>query len=266
MKCQKCGQETFLPFQCPYCGGQFCAAHRLPENHACPKMEIARAPKQEAPVVLEEPSSYEYTVTFGQQRRVKGRVYFSPKELKHLAVAALLVVGIGLSAGLYSDVFGQVDWITLAAFTVILTASFFMHEIAHKVTAQRRGLWAEFRLTLWGAVLTLISVALPFKIISPGAVVIAGSARDDEVGKISLAGPATNIVLSTVLLGVAFVPSPFSWMFLFGAFFNAAWIALFNLIPIGILDGYKIFSWDKKVWALVFALSAALTVISYILI
>jgi Zn-dependent protease len=267
MKCEKCGQETFLPFQCPYCGGQFCAAHRLPENHACPRMELARAPKQEAPVVLERPSSYEYPVTFGQPRRAKGRIYFSPKEFKHLAIAALLVVGIGLSAGLYSGVFAQVDWIlTLTAFTVILTASFFMHEIAHKVTAQRQGLWAEFRLTLWGAVLTLVSVVLPVKIISPGAVMIAGSARNDEIGKISLAGPATNIVLSMVLLSVAFLPSPFSGMFLFGAFFNAAWIALFNLIPIGILDGYKIFNWDKKVWASAFALSAALTAVSYIFI
>ena len=263
LKCEKCGQETFLPFQCPHCDGQFCAAHRLPENHACPKMGLARAPKQEAPVVIQTPSSYEHTVTFGQPRRVKGRIYFSPKELEHIAIAALLVAGIGLSLLLYSDILAQPDWtITLAVFTFILTASFLTHEIAHKITAQRRGLWAEFRLTLWGALLTLISVILPFKIISPGAVMISGPARNDEIGKISLVGPATNIILSTVFLGVAFVPSPFSGMFLFGAFFNAAWIALFNLIPMGILDGFKIFSWDKKVWALAFAVSAVLTVIS----
>jgi Zn-dependent protease len=231
-------------------------------------MGLARAPKQEAPVVLQTPSSYEHTVTFGQPRRAKGRIYFSPKELEHLAIAGLLVVVIGLSGGLYSDVFAQVDWtLTVAAFTAILTASFFMHEIAHKITAQRRGLWAEFRLTLWGAVLTLLSVISPFfKIISPGAVMISGSARNDEIGKISLAGPATNIVLSTVLLGVALMPSPFFWVFLFGAFFNAASIALFNLIPIGILDGFKIFGWDKKVWGLAFAASLALTVASGVLL
>jgi Zn-dependent protease len=228
-------------------------------------MEFARAQKQEDAVVPQTPSSYEYRVTFGQPRRAKGRIYFSPKELKHLAVATLLVVGIGLSAGLYSDTFGLVDWTTtLAAFTVILTASFFVHEIAHKVTAQRRGLWAEFRLTLWGAVLTLISVITPFfKIISPGAVMIAGPVKNEEIGKISIAGPAINLVLSTVLLGAAFVSSPYSGVFFLGAFFNA-WIALFSLIPFGILDGFKIFSWDKKVWALVFAASVALTVVSYI--
>ena len=98
MNCGKCGQETFLPFQCPHCGGQFCTAHRLPENHNCAKMDVARASKQEEVLVLKKPSSYEYTVSFGQPRRMKGRVYFSPKELKHLAGAGLLVLGIGLSS------------------------------------------------------------------------------------------------------------------------------------------------------------------------
>jgi Zn-dependent protease len=88
---------------------------------------------------------------------------------------------------------------------------------------------------------------------------ISGPAGRDEIGKISISGPAVNIVLSTVMLAIAFVPSPYSGMFLLGAFFNA-WIALFNLIPMGILDGYKIFSWDKKVWASAFAASLALTV------
>src|SRR3989304_606292 len=262
MKCQKCGQETFLPFQCPHCGGQFCAVHRLPENHACPKMESVRAPKQEAPEVLQTPSSYEYRVTFGEPRRVKGRVYFSPKEPGHLAIAVLLVIGIGLSYAFYFGALGLENWpVIVAALSVIITASFFTHEIAHKVTAQRRGLWAEFRLTVWGAILTAISILFPFKIISPGAVMIAGPARMDEIGKISIAGPITNIALSSVLLGPVFVPNPYSLVFVIGAFFNA-YVALFNLLPFGILDGYKIFSWNKKVWGLAFAVSAALTVIS----
>jgi Zn-dependent protease len=262
LKCEKCGQETFLPFQCPHCGGQFCAEHRLPENHSCPKMKFARAPKQEAPVILQTPRSYEYSVTFGQPHRVKGRIYFSPKELEHLAIAVLLVIGIGLSYAFYLGALELEDWpVVFAALSVIIVASFFTHEIAHKVTAQRRGLWAEFRLTVWGAILTAISILFPFKIISPGAVMIAGPARMDDIGKISVAGPITNIVLSSVLLSPVFVPNPYSLVFVIGAFFNA-YVAVFNLIPFGILDGYKIFSWDKKVWALAFAVSAVLTVIS----
>ena len=266
MKCRKCGQETFLPFRCPYCGDQFCTEHRLPESHNCPRMELARAQKQEDALVPKGPNSYEYKVTYGAPRRAKGRIYFSPKELKHLAVAMLLVMGVGVSYGFFAGGSEGNMAVLLSALAVILTTSFFAHEIAHKVTAQRRGLWAEFRLTLWGAVLTLVFMILPvtFKIISPGAVMISGPASMDEIGKISIAGPATNIVLSSGLLGTAFFVPHLFWVFVLGALING-FIAVFNLIPFGILDGFKIFNWNKTIWALAFTASAALTAISYIL-
>ena len=64
----------------------------------------------------------------------------------------------------------------MAVFAAIMTVSFLAHEIAHKVMAQKEGLWAEFRLTTWGAVLTFVSVFLPFKMIAPGAMMIGGQA------------------------------------------------------------------------------------------
>ncbi|PKL60196.1 MAG: hypothetical protein CVV33_03905 [Methanomicrobiales archaeon HGW-Methanomicrobiales-4] len=33
-------------FTCTYCGGTFCPAHRLPFNHACPRIEDWRNAKQ----------------------------------------------------------------------------------------------------------------------------------------------------------------------------------------------------------------------------
>jgi Zn-dependent protease len=224
-------------------------------------MELARAQRQENAVAPQGSNSYEYKVTYGQPRRSNGRVYFSTKELKHLALATLLVIGISFSFGFGS--FGGADWaVVFSALAVVITVSFFIHEIAHKVTAQRRGLWAEFRLTLWGAILTSISILLPFKIISPGAVMISGPASLDDIGKISIAGPLINIVLASGFLGaVLFVPNAYLVIFVIGAFFNA-YIAVFNLIPIGILDGFKIFSWNKTVWALAFGVSVALTIVS----
>ncbi|MEM4704640.1 MAG: metalloprotease, partial [Candidatus Bathyarchaeia archaeon] len=50
-----------------------------------------------------------------------------------------------------------------------------------------------------------------------------------------------------------------------GAAFNA-WISLFNLIPFGIFDGFKIFLWNKLVWAAAFSASVVLTVASTYLI
>jgi len=235
-------------------------------------MEAARASKQEEIVVLESPKSYQYSFSYGQPRIATGKVYFSAKELKHLAVAGLLVMGIGLSSLLYSSIFGFGNWLdglaVFGVFSVILTGSFLAHELAHKITAQRKGLWAEFRLTMWGAILTLISVITPFfKIISPGAVVVSGSSSRAEMGKISLAGPVINIFLSAVLFGFAlgsrfFLPA-FYPLILLASFLNA-FMAVFNLIPIGILDGFKIYSWDRKLWSMVFAVSTALTIVAYV--
>jgi Zn-dependent protease len=50
-----------------------------------------------------------------------------------------------------------------------------------------------------------------------------------------------------------------------GTAFNT-WMALFNLIPYGIFACLKIFDWNKKIWLITFALSLALTAVSYVLL
>ena len=198
----------------------------------------------------------------------------SPTELKHLIPAALLIIGIGFSIVFYNNYFNGNyftgvgwGWTEISIFSVLLTASFLIHEMAHKVTAQRHGLWAEFRLTTWGAIITLISVFTPLRLISPGAVMIAGPANRDDIGKISIAGPSVNLSISLIMLAAASLTTslPYFVLFLWIASFNA-FIAVFNLIPLGILDGYKIFSWNKAVWAIAFAASAALTIYTYLIV
>jgi len=34
-RCDRCSNETALPFSCQHCGGKFCADCRLPPNHNC---------------------------------------------------------------------------------------------------------------------------------------------------------------------------------------------------------------------------------------
>jgi len=113
-----------------------------------------------------------------------------------------------------------------------------------------------------GAALTLLSMISPFfKVIAPGAVMIAGSADRRTMGKMSIAGPITNIILALTLLVVYSALPDYSWMLAPITAFNA-WIALINLVPFGILDGFKVFIWNKKVWILAFVTSVALAVIS----
>jgi Zn-dependent protease len=270
MKCQVCNQETLLPFHCPYCGGQFCSFHRLPENHACPRINFARSQRQEQVMTPQSYNSYQYSYNLGPAKHERN-VYFSHKEVKHIGVAAALVIGIGFSIGFYGNILGGFYplWTLdmMAVFAVLMTASFLAHEIAHKVMGQKKGLWAEFRLTTWGSVLTLVSVFLPFKMISPGAMMLGGSPNSDDIVKISIAGPITNIIFASALLGAAFAlqSSIYVSMLFFATYINA-FMAIFNLIPFGILDGYKIFSVNKKAWAIVFIPSVILTISSYLLI
>ena len=208
---------------------------------------------------------YEYTITYGQTKMKKSRMKFSFKEFGHLSIAAALVVGVGLSFFGFEEIH-QVGPLILATTITVLTISFLLHEIAHKLVAQRRGLWAEFRLTILGAALTLLSIFSPlFKIISPGAVMVSGAADADSMGRISIAGPAVNIVLSgaSLSLAVFFVQNSAVFSLLMVAANLNVWIALFNLIPFGMLDGLKIFSWSKRAWGFAFAASIVLMAFTY---
>ena len=73
--------------------------------------------------------------------------------------------------------------------------SFLGHEIAHKFIAQRNGLWAEFRTSMYGIMLTAISVILPFKFLAPGQVIVQGNGSRQVMGAIGLVGPGFNLVL-----------------------------------------------------------------------
>jgi Zn-dependent protease len=177
---------------------------------------------------------------------------FSTTELKHLTVGGLLVMGVGLSYFLTTRS-GLMD---VAILSTAFTASFLLHELAHKFSAQNFNLWAEFRLTLQGALITLVSMFLPFKLISPGAVMIAGSGTRETVGKTAIAGPITNLILSTACILIAVFGQP---LFMVVAFINA-FLAIFNLIPFGVMDGLKVFMWNKLIWATTFATASILTV------
>ena len=224
-------------------------------------------------------NSYQYSYNYGQQRR-KNHFSTSPTEIKHISVAAALIIAIGFSIGFYGNYLGgfsvtigngiyNYKWTLgiMAAFAAIMAASVLTHETAHKVIAQRDGLWAEFRLVAWGVVLTFISIFLPFRMIAPGAMMISGSADSSSIVKISLAGAITNLILSVGMLGVAFalLPSTFALMLFFAAYINA-FLAVFNLLPFGILDGAKVFRYNKKFWALAFIPSLILTIFTFTLI
>jgi Zn-dependent protease len=196
--------------------------------------------------------------------RVKKAGWTSSTELIHLSAGALIIMAIGLSWDS-----SQIEWVyrifldpvgTLA-WGMFFTAIFVTHELAHKAAARHYGLWAEFRINAFGAALTLLSIVLPIKIISPGAVMIAGAANKKIVGITALAGPLMSTVIAYVLFGIYFlIPGSSNALSVLRGAFLSVWIAVFNLIPMAVLDGAKIFSWNKLAWAAIFGVTTVLMI------
>jgi Zn-dependent protease len=252
VKCDRCGVETYMPFRCKYCGGYFCDQHRLPEFHNCTG---AYAGPREAPVQIGS-----YTPSGGFQGQYTASSYarpywFSRRELRDLAVGLAVIMFVPL---LRLWEYLSVDPLLVIGAVTVLTLAFMLHEIAHKFAAQRAGLWAEFRLSSLGLMLTLLSFFLfqtsifPLMIVAPGAVMIAGVLNWSDYGRISIAGPATNIAQALIyfVAHVAAVATDNVYLFLicdYGMIINST-LALFNLIPFGMFDGLKIFKWNRGVW------------------
>src|SRR6186713_2781608 len=164
------------------------------------------------------------------------KIKTSKTELLHLSVATLLITAVGLSFNHYR----YISW----QFLAIFISAFLVHEFAHKFLAQYYGSWAEFRAQMYGLIVTAISAVpfMPFKFIAPGAVMVGLSDRN-RFGRVALIGPLTNLVMGFAFLLLYYLNQS-SYYFVAGASFNG-WIAMFNLLPFGVLDGQKIFEWNK---------------------
>ena len=183
------------------------------------------------------------------------KIKSSKTELLHLSIATLLVMAVGLSFNHYR----YISW----QFLAIFVTAFLIHELAHKFLAQYYGSWAEFRAQLYGLIITAISALpiMPFKFIAPGAVMV-GLSDKNKFGRVALIGPMTNLIMGFGFLMSSYL-FPYSPYMYVGASFNA-WIAMFNLLPFGVLDGQKIFDWNKVVWACTMASTMALFITSYL--
>lgn len=134
---------------------------------------------------------------------------------------------------------------------VVVGLGFVLHELAHKYVAIRFGYWAEYKMWVGGLLFALImAFAVGFVFAAPGAVYIHGNyIKNSENGKISLAGPWTNIILAVLFLSIPlfFQNSLLMGLGILGATVNS-FLAFFNLIPFSMLDGAKVFRWNPLVW------------------
>ena len=157
------------------------------------------------------------------------------------------------------------ETILISALTVGI--GFLLHELAHKVLAQNYGCWAEFRAfynMLWLAILFSL---FGFIIAAPGAVMIKGFLTKEKNGKISLAGPMTNIILAFLFFFflLSFDFTGILRLFLvYGLTINSL-LAVFNMIPFSPFDGHKVYIWNKTIYIIAVVVALGLFLSSFVI-
>ena len=199
---------------------------------------------------------------------------FSKTETKDLSIAIIVITL--LFAYLYSNgTFGMMIYL-IPISLVTIGLSFILQELGQKYVAQKYGFFAEFRKWNTGLLIAIITGLFGFIFLAPGAVYIGsytGIITDEENGKISIAGPIVNIILAVIflLIEISLKPffllsSPLSTYLMITAmigFHINSFLALFNLLPIPMLDGSKVMKWNLPLWIVSIVVAGLLTYASY---
>ena len=196
---------------------------------------------------------------------------FTNRETKDLFFAwimislafAILFSGIG---SLFSNPILFITSLGIALFTAGI--GFLLHELMHKYVAQNYGFHAEFKAFYNMLFLAIAFSFFGFILAAPGAVFISGFITRAKNGKISLAGPMTNILLAIIflILLLIFTTNGILGLFLnYGLMINSL-LALFNMIPFMPFDGKKVYDWNKVAYFITVILALVLFLSRYLII
>lgn len=166
---------------------------------------------------------------------------------------------------------------------LIVGTAFVFHELGHRNVARHFNYVAEFRKWDFGLKFALgVAFLVGAIFAAPGAVYIGQKRKRswdeqtrwdqeypeyaknglNEMGLISVAGVVINIILGLIFLGLIFLVLPslnsegllallLTTVFYLGYQINF-FLAGFNLLPIGPLDGNKVMKWNPVIWAVLF--------------
>ncbi len=204
-----------------------------------------------------------------------GKIRFGRVELANIALA----VGVLTFAFTYfinqSPVFraeiaaavgagDALPYTVVVGFLAVLTG-FLLHELMHKILAQRNGVWAEFRAYPLGLLMAIVFAFAGFFFAAPGAVNIMGMINKRQNGIISVAGPLANLAVGTIFtiayLFIGGLPSAVSYALFFVGSVNL-FFAAFNLLPIPPFDGFKVATWNIGVYLVAMGASIVMVLVS----
>ena len=195
---------------------------------------------------------------------------FSRKEVKDVLIAFIVLSICFAISTVGLDGHGILSILPIVMIGV--GAGFLLHEIGHKFLSMKYGYTAEFELWPLGLVIAFVTAFLGFVFAAPGAVkTYADNISDEMNGKISLAGPATNIALALMFIVIAALIYPFAvyskifqLIYLIGTvgYSVNSFLAAFNLLPFATLDGTKVLKWNAWIWIVTFAMAGIMTLAS----
>lgn len=190
---------------------------------------------------------------------------FSQQELFDLAVAW---VALAVAFGIFFDPENRLLFTDLTAFLQLVVVcfltvgvAFMLHELAHKVAAIRFGQVAAFRASYEMLGLAILSAMVGFIFAAPGAVEHRGRITTRQHGLIAVAGPWVNLALVAVFAPLLLFDGFLGSIGEFGVIINA-FLAAFNMIPFGPLDGNTVKDWSLPVFGVTLVVAAVITVVA----
>jgi Zn-dependent protease len=140
-----------------------------------------------------------------------------------------------------------------------------LHELAHRIVARHFGATAHFVANNGMLIISIVLAFTGFLFAAPGAVWHSGWLTKRQSGLVAAAGPVTNMVLALLFVAALLmargtgVSSVVANGLIMGFYVNAM-LGMFNMLPLGPLDGTKVLNWSMPVFAVLLAIAAGIAI------
>jgi len=236
-KCDYCGKEVYLPFVCKYCGGKFCAEHRLPESHNCPGLKKAKPPpgKRELLKVESKPKT-----GFSLFLKPISSLYssFRGYNFSH-SLLVLLTLILMEFVNLKTSMANEMIFAIFLPILIILVYIFIPEYFSRKINAE-----LHFEVSALGLVFSILTSILPIKIIYFGDFIEGSTLFLSITGSIYFVQVFSLEVLYLVLAYLGKISVVAEYLSIISLY-----LAIFTLIPFWNSSGNKILRWNKWAYA-----------------
>ncbi|MCE4615361.1 MAG: hypothetical protein F7B60_07540 [Desulfurococcales archaeon] len=196
---------------------------------------------------------YEVDYSKSSKRSIINKIYSEPGSW-FLGIFSIAFAFLGINMfrmGTYLNLYN--DGLLMG-----LIVGMVIHESAHKYAGRRNGCLSMYVTTAWGVLVTIASGFSPIKLLIPGFTSLICFSRVSSEGEFEISswGPLTNIVLAIVAIAIYY--AGIHSVFLQGFLVINVWLAVFNLLPIPPLDGWKMVKISPLKWGVIFTVSILL--------